>query len=224
MVEESGQQEPLAEHVYDKRVKEYGWVGSEVAFGLMYEYTSPGQTILDIGIGTGLGSILFHKAGMVVYGLDNSDAMLDICRRKGFTSDLQLHDMSKFPYPYDNESIDHAVCIGALQYFKNIQPVIEEVVRIIRESGVFVFTVFDRSPSESTAMVLGPEITDSGSTDMIYRHSTPQTIEYLQECGFELVKSLEFNMFMDRNKKRKSPVKVYVVMKRNTTRRLIGTD
>jgi len=223
MVEEFGQQEPLAEHVYDKRVKEYGWVGSEVAFGLAYEYTSPAQTILDIGIGTGLGSILFHKAGIVIYGLDNSDAMLDICRNKGFASDLQLHDMSKFPYPYDGESLDHAVCIGALQYFENIQPVIEEVGRIIRESGVFVFTVMDRSPSESAAMVLGPEITDSGSTDTIYRHSTPQISEYLQVCGFESVKSLEFNMFMDRDKRRKSPVKIYVAMKRNTTRRSSGT-
>ena len=223
MVEEFGQQEPLAEHVYDKRVKEYGWVGSEVAFGLAYEYTSPGQTILDIGIGTGLGSILFHKAGIVIYGLDNSDAMLDICRNKGFASDLQLHDMSKFPYPYDGVSLDHAVCIGALQYFENIQPVIEEVGRIIRESGVFVFTVMDRSPSESAAMVLGPEITDSGSTDTIYRHSTPQISEYLQVCGFESVKSLEFNMFMDRDKRRKSPVKIYVAMKRNTTRRSSGT-
>ena len=56
MVKESGQQEPLPEYVYDKRIKEYGWVGSEVAFGMAYEYTSPSQTILDIGIGTGLGS------------------------------------------------------------------------------------------------------------------------------------------------------------------------
>jgi len=221
--EESGQQEPLAEHVYDKRVKEYGWVGPEVAFGLAYEYTSPGQTILDVGIGTGLGSVLFHRAGMVVYGLDSSDAMLDICRRKGFASDLQLYDMNKMPYPYDGESLDHAVCIGVLQYFENIQPVIEEVARIIRESGVFVFTVLDRSPSESTAMVLGPEITDSGSTDTIYRHSTAQISKYLQVCGFELVKSLEFNMFMDREQKRKSPVKTYVAMKSNTTRRSIGT-
>ena len=223
MVEESGQQETPAEHVYDKRVKEYGWVGSEVAFGLAYEYTSPGQTILDVGIGTGLGSVLFHRAGMVVYGLDNSDAMLNICRRKGFVSDLQLHDMNKFPYPYDGESFDHAVCIGALQYFENIQPVIEEAARIIRVNGVFVFTVMNRSPSESAAMVLGPEITDSDSTDTIYRHSTAQISEYLQVCGFESVKSLEFNMFMDGEQRRKSPVKIYVAMKHNITRRSSGT-
>ena len=215
MVEESGLQEPVAENEYDKRIKEYGWVGSEVAFGLAYEFTSPGQTILDVGIGTGLGSVLFHRAGMVVYGLDNSDEMLDICRRKGFASDLQLHDMKKLLYPYDGESIDHAVCIGVLQYFENIQPIIVEVARIIRESGVFVFTVMDRSPSESAAMVLGPEITDSGSTDTIYRHSTAQISEYLQACGFESVKFLEFNMSMDREQRRKSPVKTYVAMKRN---------
>lgn len=82
MDDESGRQGSLVDNEYDKKIKEYGWVGSEIAFGLAYEYTSPGQTILDIGIGTGLGSVLFHKAGMVVYGLDNSEAMLDICRGK----------------------------------------------------------------------------------------------------------------------------------------------
>jgi SAM-dependent methyltransferase len=105
MADEFGQQEPLTEHVYDKRIKDYGWFGSEVAFGLAYEYTSPGQTILDLGIGTGLGSALFHKAGMTVYGFDNSDAMLDICRREKFVFDLKFHDMHKFPYPYDRDSL-----------------------------------------------------------------------------------------------------------------------
>ncbi len=214
MVEESGQQEPIAEYEYDKRIKEYGWVGSEVVFGLAYEYTSPGQTLLDLGIGTGLGSILFHRAGLIIHGLDSSDAMLDICRKKGFVSGLQLHDMNKFPYPYNREAFDHAVCIGVLQFFENIQPVIEEAARIIRGSGVFVFTVMDRSPSESGAMVLGPENTDSDSTDTIYRQSTAQINEYLQVCGFELVKSLEFYMFMDREQRRKSPVKAYVALKR----------
>ena len=86
-----------------------------------------------------------------------------------------------------------------------------------------MFTVLNRSPSESAAMVLGPEITDSGSTKTIYRHSTSQINEYLQACCFESVKSLEFNMFMDREQRRESPVKTYVAMKRKTTIRSRGT-
>jgi predicted TPR repeat methyltransferase len=223
MVEASGQLGQITENEYDRKVKEYGWVGSEVAFGLAYEYMRPGQTILDLGIGTGLGSVLFQKAGLVVHGLDHSGEMLDICRKKGFVSDLQLHDMKKFPYSYTEESFDHAVCIGVLQFFENIQPVIEEVARIIRVGGVFVFTVMNRSSSESAEMVLGPENTDSGATDRIYRHSPAQISKYLQVCGFESVKSLEFNMFMDREHRRKSPVKTYVAMKRKTTRHSRGS-
>ena len=81
----------------------------------------------------------------------------------------------------------------------------------------------DRSPSEIAAIVLGSEITDSGFTETLYRHSTAQIREYLQICDFESIKSLEFNMFMDRDKRHKSPVKIYVAMKRKTSRRLTAT-
>lgn len=82
MVKESARQEPLNEQEYDKRIKEYGWVGSEVAFGLAYEYTNPGQTILDVGIGTGLGSVLFHWAGMIGVYTENP-THLYLAERKG---------------------------------------------------------------------------------------------------------------------------------------------
>ena len=46
---------------YDEEAEATGWLGPEVAFGLAYKYIQPGQSILDIGIGTGFGSILFAK-------------------------------------------------------------------------------------------------------------------------------------------------------------------
>ena len=42
---------------YDKKAEEYDWRGPEVAFGLAYAFVNPGESILDIGIGTGLSSI-----------------------------------------------------------------------------------------------------------------------------------------------------------------------
>ena len=71
---------------YDQEATATGWLGPEVAFGLAYKYINHGQKILDIGIGTGLGSILFYKAGLNVFGMDVSNEMLAACHSKGFAT------------------------------------------------------------------------------------------------------------------------------------------
>ena len=86
----------LASH-YDSKAEEYNWRGPEVVFGLSYSFVNPGESVLDIGIGTGLGSALFHKAGLHVYGMDVSTEMLDACRSKGFATDLKKHDLGSTP-------------------------------------------------------------------------------------------------------------------------------
>ena len=67
---------------YDSQVKEYNSYGNEVLFGMCYEYVKAGDTLLDIGIGTGLSSINFARAGLDVYGMDASTGMLEECRKK----------------------------------------------------------------------------------------------------------------------------------------------
>jgi hypothetical protein len=49
---------------YDRQARETNWLGPEVVFGLVYEYVKPGETLLDLGIGSGLSSIRFHQAGL----------------------------------------------------------------------------------------------------------------------------------------------------------------
>jgi ubiquinone/menaquinone biosynthesis C-methylase UbiE len=68
--------------IYDNMSMRVENHGHEVLFGLAYEYLSPGDTVLDVGIGTGLSTYLFYKAGLRVYGVDGSETMLDICRKK----------------------------------------------------------------------------------------------------------------------------------------------
>ena len=58
---------------YDKAGKERSWHGPEIIFGLMYDYIAPGESLLDIGIGTGLDAAIFKKAGLQVYGIDGSE-------------------------------------------------------------------------------------------------------------------------------------------------------
>ena len=116
---------------YDAEAQATGWLGPEVAFGMVYQHVLPDQSILDLGIGTGLASVLFRKAGLKVHGLDIAQDMLDACRWKGF-DDLRRHDLTEPPYPYASESFDHVVCVGVLPFFSHLSPVFAETARIHR--------------------------------------------------------------------------------------------
>ena len=85
---------------YDAQVGAYDCHITDLLFGLCNEYLLPGQRLLDAGIGSGLSSELFAKAGLKIDGMDFSPAMLEICRTKGFAADLKRHDITQIPWPY----------------------------------------------------------------------------------------------------------------------------
>lgn len=209
--------------VYDDEAEASGWYGPEVVFGLSYTYVQPGQSILDIGIGTGLGSVLFRKAGLEIHGMDISPQMLDVCRHKGFTS-LQMHDLSKTPYPYDSKSMDHVVCVGVLNFFSDLGFVFQEAGRIIRTGGLFIFIVCDRNQDEIHEIMVRAEHTKSDETVTMYKHSSEQIDIWIKRFGFRHIRSLGFTIFMDRERTRSMPAKAYLARKIASTEPVASAD
>ncbi len=203
------------EENYDREAEATAWYGPEVVFGLACKFIEPGQSLLDIGIGTGLGSSLFHKYGLKVYGLDLSQEMLEVCRSKGFTTKLLQHDLTVFPYPFEGNSLDHAVCVGVFNFFQDLKPVFREVERIIQPDGIFAFIVGDVAPGEPTEFTVGPEHTGTDSYITMYRHGYNQINTWLRESGFRLARNLEFIIFMDREKNKRMRAMAYLAVKNN---------
>jgi predicted TPR repeat methyltransferase len=197
---------------YAEEVEATGWFGPEVIFGLSYNFVKPGQTILDVGIGTGLSSDLFRKAGLRVYGIDISPQMLDACRSKGFT-DLELHDLTKTPYPFEAESMDHTVCIGVLNFFGDLSLVYKETNRILRPGGLFAFVVGDRAEDEPGEIAVGPEHTNTDQTITMCLHSPQQIDHWLKQNRFNLARSLPFTVYLDPKKTMAIKAKAYVAKK-----------
>jgi len=197
---------------YDDEAEATGWLGPELAFGLAYPHIRPGQSILDIGIGTGLGSVLFRTAGLKVHGMDISTEMLAACRVKGFTN-LTRHDLTEVPYPYDSASMDHAVCLGVLQFFSDLAPVFGECERILRPGGAFIFVIADRAKGEAPELVVGPEHTKLDYSVTMYRHSAEQISRWIGGVGFSLRRSLPFTVYMDRERSGSMPATAWLVVR-----------
>jgi ubiquinone/menaquinone biosynthesis C-methylase UbiE len=190
---------------YDRSKDAQGWRGPEVVFGLVYAFVNPGESVLDIGIGTGLGSMLFHKAGLHVYGMDMSPQMLEVCAQKGFTEDLKIHDLTVEPYPYPAASLDHAVCVGVMNHFEDLGAVFRETSRILKDNGIFAFVVADRSAGEESSF----EVEHADSRTTMFRHSSEQIGSLLHETCFSLLRDLDFSVHGHNETSRPLHLKAY---------------
>lgn len=128
---------------YDDQIKNYQCYIAEVLFGLSYEYIKKGESLLDVGIGTGISAGLFNLAGLVISGIDGSKEMLEICKNKQIAKELIEQDLLVFPWPYQNEQFDHVISCGVFHFMGDLDRVFQEIARIQKTSGVFAFTVMD---------------------------------------------------------------------------------
>ncbi len=158
--------------IYDSKVKEYDSHTHEVLFGMCYEYIKPGDSLLDLGIGTGLSSVLFAEAGLNVTGLDESLAMLEECRKKGFAKEIKQYNVQDVPLPYSNNAFSHVICCGVFHFFADLQPTIKETYRILKPAGIFAFTI------------ASPTAEEAGSD----RESMPDYIEVKSPWGLSIFK------------------------------------
>lgn len=204
---------------YDEMAQKVAWQGPARVTDLLLPFVRQGQRVLDIGTGTGLGSEYLAKAGLRVTGMDISDSMLAVCRKKGFVTRLVRHDLTVTPYPFDDSSFDHVVSTGVFQFFPCLDTVFREVARLTAPGGRFAFVTADRTPGQPMEIVAGPELTGTGHAVTMYRHSPAQVAGWLEKNGFRPVDSVPFMAWMDEKRTRELPVRAYLAEKIRDGRR-----
>ena len=170
---------------YDDQVKAYNCFIGDVLFGLCYEYTQQGKRLLDAGIGSGLAALPFAKAGLQVSGMDFSPAMLEICRAKGFATDLKEHDIQEIPWPYQSENFDILICCGVMHFICNLEGVFYEAARLLPEGGIFAFTIRNSPLLENVKQEYVQQ--NIGGFE-IYSHASVYLLTLLHKFAFQSLK------------------------------------
>jgi ubiquinone/menaquinone biosynthesis C-methylase UbiE len=111
----------------------FGKYASQLEDKLMLELLKPepGQTLLDIGCGTGRHLLLFENLGLRTIGIDTSPSMLAKAKEKVNKSFLTLlSDTADFPF--EDKSLDSSVIFLVLEFSKNPLELLKEAERVTR--------------------------------------------------------------------------------------------
>jgi SAM-dependent methyltransferase len=98
----------------------------------------PVGVALDAACGTGRHAQYLASLGHEVIGVDSSPEMLELARAKvpgGEFHEADLHEL-----PLEDDSVDLVVCAISLTHVPELEPVLQELVRVLRPGGHLVIS------------------------------------------------------------------------------------
>ena len=106
-----------------------------------------GLNILDVGCGGGLLSEEFAKSGAEVTGIDISENALKIAITHALENDLTIDYKSGYAenIPANDNTFDVVICADCLEHVNNLEKVISEVSRVLKDSGIFCYDTINRT-------------------------------------------------------------------------------
>ena len=117
-----------------------------------YAAPKPGESILDVACGTGIGARLAAKAAgdaAKVCGLDIDPGVIEVARdvARGSPGLMEWHCASALRMPFDADAFDLCLCLQGLQFLPDRVAGLTEIRRVLKPTGRLLATIW--GPLES---------------------------------------------------------------------------
>jgi len=106
-----------------------------------------GARILDVGCGGGLLAEEFAKRGADVTGIDRSEKALQTARDHAAAGGLRIrYEVGRAEdLPVGDGLFDAVVCADCLEHVDDLERVIGQIARVLREGGTFCYDTINRN-------------------------------------------------------------------------------
>jgi ubiquinone/menaquinone biosynthesis C-methylase UbiE len=180
-------------HEYDNRVVSGNWPGPSHVYGLIKNKIKEGDSLLDLGIGTGESSRMFSDSGLLVTGVDGSEEMLKVCAGKKIAEKLVLFNLHDSPLPFPDQSFDFAVSHALFHLLTRIGHLFPEVSRTLKNNGLFVFTFDEAAKTDGYSKIEEGIWERRTATDVLtYRHEWRYIQKLLSENNFRILEKTTY--------------------------------
>jgi len=123
----------------------------------------PGQSLLDVGCGAGMFASMASERGLVVCGIDKSDALLAIARERSPSADFRVGDLEDLPFPAG--SFDGVTGFNAFQFAANPVAALSAARRVAKKGGPVAVIIWGHQEAAAvTLAALTPLLAGSRTT------------------------------------------------------------
>ena len=178
--------------VFDKIADEYDqWyetklgkfvdeVETKLAFSLFQP--KPGMHVLDAGCGTGNFSIKLAQAGCRVTGIDISDEMLEIAKKKAqkMNLDIDFQVMDIYHLQFEDYTFDAVFSMAAFEFIEKPQEASKEMYRVLKRDGQLLIGTIHKDSHWGKLY-----LSEAFQKDSVFRHAHFKTLEELKNLDSE---------------------------------------
>jgi SAM-dependent methyltransferase len=137
----------------------------------------PGQSLLDVGCGAGMFASMASERGLLVSGIDASDALIAIARERAPCADFRVGDLEDLPFP--EGSFDAVTGFNAFQFATNPVAAFSAARRVAKRGDPVVVVIWGRQEAPDAAAVVAALAPLLGTS----RISSPKTAALTQDGG-----------------------------------------
>lgn len=152
-----------------------------------------GKSVLDLGCGGGFMSEALARRGAHVIGVDPSAPAIAIAKKHAEASGLAIDYRvgAGEGLQVAGSSVDIVVCVDVLEHVENLDSVIDEVRRVLKPGGLFLFDTINRNGLATLVMVTFAEtllrLLPQGTHDPARFIKPAELTDSLEQRGFTVV-------------------------------------
>jgi ubiquinone/menaquinone biosynthesis C-methylase UbiE len=146
----------------------------------------PTDSVIDVGTGHGrsLGMMAARATRGIVVGVDTSDVMLAIARRRNRAlirkGRVQVEKGASDNLPFPSASFDKALAVHTLYFWQPAEPHLRSIANILKVGGRFLLAF---RPAEDTA------VTAKFPAGIYTFRTTGEVASLVAACGFDVIAS-----------------------------------
>lgn len=102
-------------------------------------FIKPGMKLLDLGCGDGLDLFHYKKLGAEIYGVDASEELLEIAKKRLPNENIQFGFFEKIPF--QDNFFDVVLSKYAIMTSADMEPIFKEIFRVLKPNGIIMYLV-----------------------------------------------------------------------------------